>query len=82
MLEECIGILEERQNKNNNFKYEVIVVSDGSKDNTAKVALKYSKKYGSEKIRVLELETNRGKGGAIYMVRTYMIIAAIIYLIC
>lgn len=33
-----------------------------------KVGLEYSKKYGSEKIRVLTQTYNRGKGGAIRMV--------------
>ena len=33
-----------------------------------KVGLKYSEKYGSDKVRVLTLEKNRGKGGAIRLV--------------
>ena len=32
------------------------------------MALEYSKKYTSDLIRVLTLETNRGKGGAVRMV--------------
>ena len=31
-------------------------------------ALKFVKKYGSEKVRVLEFVRNRGKGGAVRMV--------------
>ncbi len=50
-----------------NFTYEVIVVSDGSKDKTVEVALEYTKKYSCEKFRVLELIENRGKGGAVRM---------------
>ncbi|KAG5874035.1 hypothetical protein JTB14_007997 [Gonioctena quinquepunctata] len=64
MLDECTKFLEERC-KNSNFKYEVIIVSDGSKDATVYAAQKYAKALGTEKIRVLDLETNRGKGGAV-----------------
>lgn len=63
MLEECMEYLENRAKSN--FTYEVIVVSDGSKDKTVKVALEYTKKYSSNKFRVLELIENRGKGGAV-----------------
>ncbi|XP_028353131.1 dolichyl-phosphate beta-glucosyltransferase isoform X2 [Physeter macrocephalus] len=49
------------------FTYEVIVVDDGSKDETSKVAFKYCQKYGSDKVRVITLVKNRGKGGAIRM---------------
>ena len=31
-------------------------------------ALEYSEKYGTEKVRVLTLSKNRGKGGAVRMV--------------
>lgn len=65
MLEECMEFLEEKVKQQTNFKYEVIVVSDGSKDKTVECALKYSKKYTCEKFRVLELVQNRGKGGAV-----------------
>ncbi|CAG9797258.1 unnamed protein product [Chironomus riparius] len=65
MLEECMEFLEEKLKQEPNFKYEVIVVSDGSKDKTVACALKYSKKYTCEKFRVLELVQNRGKGGAV-----------------
>ena len=33
------------------------------------VALKYTEKYGSDKVRVLTFVKNRGKGGAVRMVR-------------
>lgn len=32
------------------------------------VAMKYTKKYGAQKVRVLTLVKNRGKGGAVRMV--------------
>lgn len=65
MLEECMEFLEKKVKEEPNFKYEVIVVSDGSRDKTVECALKYSKKYTCEKFRVLELVKNRGKGGAV-----------------
>ncbi len=45
--------------------YEVIVVDDGSTDRTVEVASGYSRRLGSDVLRVLQLRTNRGKGGAI-----------------
>lgn len=32
------------------------------------VAMQYTKKYGADKVRVLTLVKNRGKGGAVRMV--------------
>ncbi|KAK9738568.1 Glycosyl transferase family 2 [Popillia japonica] len=64
MLDECIGFLEDNV-RCNGLSYEIIVVSDGSKDKTVEVAQKYISKLGSEKMRVLDLITNRGKGGAV-----------------
>ena len=37
MLDETIEYLEERQSSESNFLYEIIVVDDGSKDQTFKV---------------------------------------------
>lgn len=39
---------------------------------THQVALQYSRKYGADKVRVLTLVKNRGKGGAVRMVRPKM----------
>jgi dolichyl-phosphate beta-glucosyltransferase len=64
MLEECVEFLEART-KQGDFTYEIIVVSDGSTDGTVKVANEWCSKLGVDKLRVLELETNRGKGGAV-----------------
>lgn len=71
MLDEALDYLEKRSQKDVTFQYEVIVVSDGSKDSTVQVALAYSKKYTVEKVRVLELIKNRGKGGAVRLVRDF-----------
>jgi len=65
MMEECLTFLEEKRKKNKAFSYEVIVVNDGSTDKTAQVVLDYSKKYGVDKVRLLHLIKNRGKGGAV-----------------
>lgn len=73
MLEECMAYLELKVKNNPQFKYEVIVVSDGSKDGTVKCAMEYSKKYTADKFRVLGLIENRGKGGAVRLVRFYFL---------
>lgn len=65
MMDESLEYLEERKKKLKSFTYEVIVVDDGSKDKTTQTAQSYCNKYGSDKIRVLTLAKNRGKGGAI-----------------
>ncbi|RZF46084.1 hypothetical protein LSTR_LSTR004797 [Laodelphax striatellus] len=66
MLDECFEFLEKRaRDSDNQFTYEVIVVSDGSRDKTVEVAQKYTTKFGCNKCRVLDLKPNRGKGGAV-----------------
>uniref|UniRef100_A0A3B1IF68 dolichyl-phosphate beta-glucosyltransferase n=1 Tax=Astyanax mexicanus TaxID=7994 RepID=A0A3B1IF68_ASTMX len=67
MMEEAMQYLEKRQKKSSSFTYEVVIVDDGSKDKTTEVALGYTKKYGADKVRVLTLQKNRGKGGAVRM---------------
>ncbi|XP_071760074.2 dolichyl-phosphate beta-glucosyltransferase [Centroberyx gerrardi] len=67
MMEEAMDYLENRQKQHSSFTYEVIVVDDGSKDKTTEVALQYTRKYGADKVRVLTLVKNRGKGGAVRM---------------
>lgn len=67
MLDEAMEYLEKRQKQNPSFTYEVIVVDDGSKDKTTEVALRYTRKYSADKVRVLTLVENRGKGGAVRM---------------
>ena len=67
MLDECIKYLESREKKEKSLSYEIIIVDDGSKDKTTQVGLKYCESLGSQKLRVLTLEQNRGKGGAVRM---------------
>ena len=68
MLDEAIAYLETRcaqQPANKAFTYEIIVVDDGSTDKTSQVALRYSDHHTTEKVRLMRLEKNRGKGGAV-----------------
>uniref|UniRef100_A0A2R5LKZ9 Dolichyl-phosphate beta-glucosyltransferase n=1 Tax=Ornithodoros turicata TaxID=34597 RepID=A0A2R5LKZ9_9ACAR len=67
MLDECLEHLENKQKSNKSFKYEVILVDDGSRDRTSEVGLSYCLRHGSERVRVLTLVKNRGKGGAVRM---------------
>merc|ERR550519_1392971 len=62
MLDECLEFLESRSST-----YEVILVDDGSSDSTSSVGLGYTEKFGCDKVRVLTLGKNRGKGGAVRM---------------
>lgn len=45
--------------------WEILIVSDGSTDATARVALSYSRPYPPGIVRLVTLERNRGKGGAV-----------------
>ena len=60
MLEECTEYLTK-----NEQKFEIVIVDDGSKDSTSSVALEWTKKLGSQKLRLLKLAKNLGKGGAV-----------------
>ncbi|KAJ3160956.1 dolichyl-phosphate beta-glucosyltransferase, partial [Geranomyces michiganensis] len=75
MLSEALAFLDARRKKDPRFTYEVIVVDDGSKDATSDTAAEVAKRHAEEvaeghswaarEVRVLTLETNRGKGGAV-----------------
>ncbi|RUS22613.1 Alg5-prov protein [Endogone sp. FLAS-F59071] len=65
MLDETVAYLEQRRKADKSFTYEILVVDDGSRDNTTDVALEFAKEKQNPYIRVLTLEVNRGKGGAV-----------------
>ncbi|ORZ00675.1 nucleotide-diphospho-sugar transferase [Syncephalastrum racemosum] len=65
MLTETIDYLEERKKADNRLSYEIVVVDDGSRDDTLKTALDFAQSHTHADIRVLALEKNRGKGGAV-----------------
>lgn len=65
MLDESLHFLEAKSKRDLNFSYEIIVVDDGSRDGTCSVVLQYSKRYGTDKVRLLRLHRNHGKGGAV-----------------
>lgn len=74
MMGECMEYLEKRLAQDKTFQYEVIIVSDGSSDGTVAVAHKYAEKYSSDNVRVLALTENRGKGGAVRLVRLLLLL--------
>ncbi|KAJ3225281.1 dolichyl-phosphate beta-glucosyltransferase [Chytriomyces hyalinus] len=63
MLNEAIDCLEPRVS--NAFTYEIILVDDGSKDGTSAEAERIAKDRKCDQVRILTLEKNRGKGGAV-----------------
>ncbi|KEI39934.1 glycosyltransferase family 2 protein [Mixia osmundae IAM 14324] len=69
MLQEALDYLESPpQRRRHSRGYEVIVVDDGSTDSTCAVVLEYAAKRqdsGGKTIRVVQLDRNRGKGGAV-----------------
>jgi len=64
MMEETMKYCVSRSQRDPTFTYELIIVSDGSKDKTVQVAQEWVRKY-PDNIRVMALVKNRGKGGAV-----------------
>merc|ERR1712130_85610 len=66
MLDETLGYLQDRQRADPQFTWELVIVDDGSRDQTVSlVQSQYVKKYGTDLIRVNKLRKNVGKGGAV-----------------
>ncbi|CAO0803344.1 unnamed protein product [Mucor circinelloides] len=65
MLKETVEYLEQQRNKDATYTYEIIIVDDGSRDNTVQVAMDFAEKQPNVDIRILALDKNRGKGGAV-----------------
>ena len=49
------------------LKYELIVVDDGSEDNTADVVRKYASKVTKDTMKLVSMNKNSGKGAAVMM---------------
>ncbi len=68
MLKETVDYLEAQKKLHETNTYEIILVDDGSRDNTIDVAIDYAKTVPHVDLRVLALDRNRGKGGAVTQV--------------
>ncbi|KAJ8902298.1 hypothetical protein NDN08_006705 [Rhodosorus marinus] len=66
MLDEAIENLQGMK-KSRDLSSEIVVVDDGSADTTADVVMSYVNKYPKSDIRLLRLQQNQGKGGAVRM---------------
>ncbi|CAH0514086.1 unnamed protein product [Peronospora belbahrii] len=64
-IKDTVAFLDEKQQKDRSFTYEIIVVDDCSVDNTTNVVLTEVQKHSVRRIRLLKLQKNHGKGGAI-----------------
>lgn len=65
MLDEALAYLLERERSDKSFSFEILVVSDGSRDGTARVVRQYTERHGADRVRLLDLVKNVGKGGAV-----------------
>jgi len=65
MLDETLTYLKARSTRDPKFTWEIIIVDDGSPDKTSQLALQYVEREGSDKMRLLKLIKNCGKGGAV-----------------
>lgn len=65
-VEETLAYLAGRRKvKGPSFTWEIVIVDDGSSDDTASTAFSFVKRLGFDAVRVLRLPKNRGKGYAV-----------------
>lgn len=60
-MSSCRYLRRRRDQKGPSFTYEVIIVDDGSRDATVRVAFDYVRAQGIDSMRVLQLPRNYGK---------------------
>ena len=65
MLDESIEYLSSRERQDSSFTWEIIVVDDGSKDKLYEVVMPMVRKHGSNRLRLMTLAINQGKGAAV-----------------
>jgi len=65
MVDDALSYLEPRAQRDPNFTFELIFVDDGSRDGTAALVQKMVAQYGADRMRLLKLKANQGKGGAV-----------------
>jgi len=65
MLTEALEYLDARRARDSSFTFEVLFVDDGSRDGTAALLQRVSARRGAYAVRVLKLQANQGKGGAV-----------------
>jgi dolichyl-phosphate beta-glucosyltransferase len=65
MMDEMLAHLKGMESTIRGFSWEIIIVDDGSRDRTVDVALRYVDSEGSDRVRLLKLAQNHGKGGAV-----------------
>jgi dolichyl-phosphate beta-glucosyltransferase len=65
MLRDAIDTLTAVQKSNKDYTWEIIVVDDGSKDKIEEVVAPFVKQVTSDKLRLMHLAVNQGKGGAV-----------------
>lgn len=66
MMEETLPVLREMESEEG-VSWEIVIVDDGSSDDTSGTAVRFTEELGPDLVRVCRLQNNRGKGGAVKM---------------
>lgn len=64
-IEEALEYLQVRRKRDSSFSFEIIVVDDGSADDTYRHGMRFAEKLGIDTFRVLRFPVNKGKGAAV-----------------